>query len=79
MIAVDFQLEKGTDYYVWLNFCRKRMPWLNYLYENSNNLIIKDQFNQATYQNHVKFCFYLAPEKETFYRLKYEDGISKTL
>ena len=73
MIKVVFAVEPNTDCYAWLESCRKHMDWLNYLYENSYDLILHQHYEEAAYQTIVRYCFYLTPEKETFYRLKYPD------
>lgn len=71
MIPVEFKLEKGEDYYAHLKSCRQHMPWLDFLCDKCYRMEIVEHFEPVTYRYIVRYCFYLSPEKETFYRLKF--------
>jgi hypothetical protein len=72
-IEVPFgPVESGTMYLHFLENNAKEMPWLDFLYKhcsrwdaNSRKLAIDE------YLFEIIYCFYLDPEIETFYRLKF--------
>jgi hypothetical protein len=51
------------------------MPWLNYLLENNQGIETEKFYDAPTDMFHVTFKFNLDPKKETFYRIKYGDGL----
>lgn len=53
----------------------KGMPWLTYLIENSTNVISEKYYQPAQHQYIVEFSFEMDSKKETYYRLKYSNGI----
>ena len=51
------------------------MPWLNYLLENNQGIETVKFYDPPTHMYEVKFRFKMDPKKETFYRIKYGDGL----
>jgi hypothetical protein len=51
------------------------MPWLNYLLEHNQGIETEKFYDAPTDMYEVKFKFKMDPKKETFYRLKYDNGI----
>jgi hypothetical protein len=51
------------------------MPWLNYLLENNHGIETEKFYDPPTDMYHVTFKFKMDPKKETFYRIKYGDGL----
>ena len=51
------------------------MPWLNYLLENNQGIETVKFYDAPTHMYKVKFRFKMDPKKETFYRIKYGDGL----
>lgn len=71
MISVKFDVEHGQFGKEHLEFSRKIMPWLDYLYENAFNIETEIEYCPNTYLDTVTYKFYLKDTHETFYRLKY--------
>lgn len=51
------------------------MPWLNYLLENTKGIETEHIYDPPTDQYRVTFKFNLDPKKETYYRIKYSNGV----
>ena len=51
------------------------MPWLNYLLEHNEGIETEKFYDAPTHMYEVKFRFKMDPKKETFYRIKYGDGL----
>jgi len=51
------------------------MPWLKYLYHNCTDMKIREEYDPGPYQTIVTYEFELPPKKETYYRMKYGDGL----
>jgi len=50
------------------------MPWLNYLLENNEGIETEKFYDPPTDMYTVTFKFKMDPKKETYYRLKYDNG-----
>jgi hypothetical protein len=79
MIKVPFTVDsfydvKSNDISMFLQQYRG-MPWLTYLLENATNVTSVKHFKADTYQYIVDFQFELDPKKETYYRIKYGNGV----
>ena len=75
MIKVAFRLEPQEDVYAHLREWVEVMPWLEYLQTNCTNMSIESTYHPGPYQIEVTFNFDLPSKKETYYRLKYGDGL----
>lgn len=75
MIPVKFRLEPKTDVYTHLVDCADTMPWLNYLYQNCKDMRLRKIHNANAFLNTVIYEFDLDPKKETYYRMKYGNGL----
>lgn len=75
MIPVEFRLEPKTDVYTHLVDCADTMPWLDYLYNNCTGMKIREIYDPKPYQTIVTYEFDLDPKKETYYRMKYGNGL----
>jgi hypothetical protein len=51
------------------------MPWLEYLLENNQGIETEKFYDPPTDMYTVTFKFKMDPKKETFYRIKYGDGL----
>ena len=51
------------------------MPWLMYLLENAKRVDKIKYYDAGPDMYQVNFQFHLDPKKETFYRIKYGNGI----
>lgn len=51
------------------------MPWLNYLLKNNQGIETEKFYDAPTDMYTVIFKFKMDPKKETYYRLKYNDGL----
>lgn len=72
MIRVKFTVERGHCPKEWLygnNW--EHMPWMDYLIKNHKKLNIERYFQAAEYVDILEYSFELTPQKEMFYRLKY--------
>jgi hypothetical protein len=79
MIKVPFTVEahevrNGNDISHFLQRYRD-MPWLVYLLKNAIKVESEKFYDSASFQYVVNFHFQLEPKKETFYRIKYGDGL----
>lgn len=71
MIKVEFSVEPGADVYAQIREWIKELPWLKYLAENHVNFEYTQVRDPDTYKNKLKLFFYLPPDKEVFFNLKY--------
>jgi hypothetical protein len=51
------------------------MPWLDYLCNNCTDMKIREIYDPGPYQTIVTYEFELPPKKETYYRMKYGNGL----
>ncbi len=72
MIPVKFTLDPGTNPNEWLEYARY-MPWLDYLITHAHATDIDSVSDQARYMIIVTYKFHLDPNRETLYRLKYDN------
>lgn len=75
MIPVEFRLDPKADVYAHLVDCADAMPWLDYLCKNCAGMKIREIYDTVPYQIIVTYEFDLDPKKETYYRIKYGDGL----
>ena len=75
MIKVAFRIEPHENVYAHIRQWASNMPWLEYLQTNCTDLSIESVYHPGPYQNEVIFRFELPPKKETFYRMKYSNGL----
>jgi hypothetical protein len=79
MIKVPFTVEahevKNTNEISHFLQRYQGMPWLTYLLENAIKVESEKYYEAAAFQYVVNFHFHLDPKKETFYRIKYGDGV----
>ena len=79
MIKVPFTCEahevKNTNEFSHFLQRYQGMPWLAYLLENAIKVESEKYYDSASFQYVVNFHFQLEPKKETFYRIKYGDGL----
>ena len=72
MIRVKFTVERGHCPKKWLFDSKwENMPWMDYLIKNHKKLSIIRYFQASEYLDILEYCFELTPQKEMFYRLKY--------
>jgi len=74
-VKVPFALTKGTMYLDHLYEAKENMPWLDFLYKNCDHWDCEDgRADGLMFPDEmvaVVYYFYLTPELETFYHLKY--------
>lgn len=51
------------------------MPWLEYLLENNQGIETEKFYDPPTDMYTVTFKFKMDPKKETYYRIKYGNGV----
>jgi hypothetical protein len=74
LISVKFDVEHGHVGKEHLEFSRKSMTWLDYLYKNAFDIVTEIEYCPNTYLDTVTYKFYLDPKHETFYRIKYNNN-----
>jgi len=75
LIPVEFRLDPKVNPRTELEHCQRYMPWLKYLYHNCTDMKIREEYDPGPYQTIVTYEFELPPKKETYYRMKYGDGL----
>jgi len=75
LIPVEFRIEPYEDVYAHLRQWAGTMPWLQYLCNNCTDMKIRKEYDPGPYQSIVTYEFELPPKKETFYRMKYGNGL----
>lgn len=71
MIQVEFIVDPNSDVDSQLREWARIMPWMKYLIDNFTDFDYKIYRKADTYQEILKVTFYLPPQKETFFNLKY--------
>lgn len=75
MIPVEFRLEPRDDPQQQLDYHQRHMPWLQYLCDNCIDMNIREIYDAGPHQKIITYEFELSLKKETFYRLKYSNGL----
>lgn len=71
MIPVEFTLEPKESAFDFLDYWQHRMPWLQYLNEKKKHVFVTSRYEPAPHLNVVTFKFYLNPNDELIYKLKF--------
>lgn len=74
MIDVKFTFSFDDDATLMLAEYSQTMPWLNYLMQHKEKLEWEKHYEPVTMQEVYRFKFFLPEKKETFYRLKFNQG-----
>ena len=75
MIPVEFRLDPNDNPQQQLDYHQRHMPWLKYLCNNCTDMKIREIYDPAPDQTIVTYEFELPPKKETYYRMKYGNGL----
>ena len=77
MISVPFDIdthefrEVGALGYLQNLQTQAQFPWLEFLFEHAHKIEHSQHYKYSTMEFAVRFSFYLSPEDETMYYLKY--------